>query len=269
MQANFIGPCRGKSDRIIVSCGIGAPYQEDFAVTTANCNRYCSDVWRLYYSDLPDGCPPQSERQYAFKVYAMEQAIKAGFRHILWIDSSLAPIAPITPLWDAIAHDGWYAAPQFNGITTGQPWRRWASDKQATLAEWCSDAALAIFGIARAAAQFIPLVLTGLVGLDMGNPLAVRIWQTHQALYEAGAWNGPHANHPGRPITAVGRKLAGHCSRDKGVMGHRHDECSFSFILHTLGLRAVKRGYLTLEAETGFIAQFVRQFNIQYKGLAA
>jgi hypothetical protein len=272
MKAEFVEPqARTNSssrERIIVSCGIGQPYIDDFSITTQNCDRFCPEAWKLYYSDYPEGCPSQSEQQYAFKVYALDQAIQAGFRYILWIDSSLAPVAPITPLWERVAADGWYAAPQFNGITTNDPWRHWASEKEATLAEWCSDKALSIFGIARSQTKRIPIVLTGLVGLDMLNPLAARIWITHKALYEAGVFNGPHANHPNRPIKTVGRKFAGHVSNDPGVLGHRHDETSLSFILHVLGLKAIKRGFLTLESRDGFIAQFLRQFPSQARATA-
>jgi hypothetical protein len=269
MKANFIGPFSGTSDRIIVSCGIGPEYSEDFAVTVRNCNLHCSDVWRLYYSDYPDGCPTQKDRQYAFKIYAIDAAIKAGFRYILWIDSSLAPIYRIDPLWHAIARDGWYVPPQFNGITHGREWRRWESTVHATLSEWCSDAALSVFGISRTDAKAIPLVMTGLLGLDMGNPLGRRIWQSHRALYDAGVFDGPHNNWPGMAARAVGRKLSGHVSHDKAVLGHRHDETSMSFILHGLGLVPRKRGFLTLEDETGFIAQFAGKLRIQYKGRAA
>lgn len=269
MQANFIGPKDVTSDRIIVSCGIGTHYADDFAATVRNCNLYCSDVWRLYYSDYPDGCPIQKDRQYAFKIYAIDAAIKAGFRYVTWIDSSLAPIAKIDPLWDVIMRDGWYVPPQFNGITSGKSWRRWESDTQATLAEWCSDSALKVFGISRSDAKTIPLVMTGLLGLDMANPLGRRIWQSHRALYDAGVFDGPHNNWSGMSIRSVDRKLSGHVSYDSSVLGHRHDETSMSFILHSLGLRPVKRGFLTLEDESGFIAQFVRTLGIKYKGKAA
>ena len=252
-----------------MSCGIGSAYCDDFATTVRNSNLYCSDVWRLFYSDYPDGCPPQSERQYAFKIYAIDAAIKAGFRYILWIDSSLAPIARIDPLWDAIIREGWYVPPQFNGITSGQAWRHWESSTLATLAEWCSDSALSIFGITRSEAKKIPLVMTGLLGLDMENPLGLRIWQSHRALYDAGVFDGPHNNLPGVAMRRSGRKLSGHVSYDKSVCGHRHDETSISFVLHSLGLHPVKREFLTLESESGFIGQYVRSMGIEYKGKAA
>lgn len=276
MKAEFLPPQKRSTasrtmsvptdDKVIVSCGIGEPYREDFEVTVRNCNLHCGDAWKLYYPDYPDGCPTQAEHQYAFKIYALSEAIRAGFRYILWIDSSLAPIAPISPLWSLISKEGWYAAPQFNGITVGQPWRHWETNIEATLAEWCSDRVLNIFGVTREEAKLIPLVLTGLVGFDMGNPLSVQIWKSHQAFYHLGVFDGPHVNRPGQPITPVGRKFSGHVSDDPSVIGHRQDETSMSFVLYALGLKAIKRGYLTLEVESGFIGQFIRHFSIRYKG---
>mgnify|MGYP001589054030 CR=1 FL=1 len=249
MKANFIGPAgaaRGPNDRVIVSAGIGEHYAPDFAATRARCNQHCSDVWRLYYDDYPDGCPPQIERQYAFKVFAIEQAIRAGFRYILWMDAAFAPIAAIDRLWETIASKGWYVPPQY----------------AYTLGRWCSDAALEIFGIHRARADTIPLVFTGLVGLDMQNPIGWAIWDWWERLYEAGAFDGPHFNRPGEPITPCGPvKLQGHASDDPTVGGHRHDESSLSYVLHVLGLKPMMLNYLTLESKAGFIGHLVRLAN--------
>ncbi len=270
MRPEFLPPSRGSigsCDRIIISCDIGNHYADEFTVTKRNCDLYCGDAWRLYYSDYPDGCPPHRERQYAFKIYAMEEAIKVGFRYVLWIDSSLAPLAPITPLWRRIAQAGWYAAPQYNGITCGNGWRHWASTVQATLGEWCSDSALKTFGITREMALSIPLALTGLVGLDMGNPVGERIWEKHREFYKLGVFNGPHANRPGEKVVEVGNgKFQGHVSDDSSVLGHRHDETSLSFILNSLGLKPVNLGFWTLESESGFIGQFTHRYGIKYKG---
>jgi hypothetical protein len=264
-----LGPAnkeRGPSDRVIVSCDIGNHYADEFRVTKANCNRYCADAWRLYYSDYPSGCPPHAEQMYAFKIFALDEAIRSGFRYVLWMDSSLAPLAPIDPLWRTIEECGWYAAPQYNGITKGQPWRHWASTTMATLGEWCSDAALEIFGISRQEALAIPLALTGLVGLDMENPIGRTIWDMHRFFYERGVFNGAHTNDPGRPITVNGNgKFKGHVSNDPRVQGHRHDEASFSFILDRLKLKPMNCGFWTLESPHGFIGQFTHRFGLKYE----
>jgi len=246
MKARFIDPGgveRGPNDRVIVSAGIGEPYRESFASTRRHCDYWCSNVWRLYYPDYPDGCPPQSEKQYAFKIFAIEEAIKAGFRYILWMDSAFQPIAPIDKLWETIAEKGWYVPPQY----------------AYKLAEFCSDAALEIFGIDRQTAQGISLVFSGIVGLDMDNLTAVQLWTGWKDLYERGAFNGCHRAVMGAESGIWGgAKLQGHVSSDPTVQGHRHDESALSFLLYAMDLKPMSLGYLTLESESGFIGHLVK-----------
>ena len=257
---------QNSNGRVILSCDIGSHYSDEFLTTKANCNRWCADAWRFYYSDYPRGCPPHSEQMYAFKIFAMDEAIRYGFRHVLWMDSSLAPLASIEPLWKVIESQGWYAAPQYNGITTGQPWRHWASTTMATLGEWCSDSALEILNISRLRALGIPLALTGLVGLDMMNPVGRKIWEMHKGFYACGVFNGAHTNVRGAPLTANGNgKFKGHVSDDPRVHGHRHDETSLSAILDKLGLAPMNLGFWTLESTNGFIGQFTHRFGLTYK----
>lgn len=249
MKANFIGPAgveRGPNDRVIVSAGIGEHYAPDFAATRKRCNEHCSDVWRLYYDDYPDDCPPQRERQYAFKMFAIDEAIRAGFRYILWMDSAFAPIAPIDRLWETIASEGWYVPPQFDY----------------RLAEFCSDSALRIFEIDRETAQGIPLVFSGLVGFDLDHAVGMQLWTGWKDLYERGAFDGAHFAVMGAPISPCGPvKFQGHVSADFTVRGHRHDESALSFVLYALRLKPMSLGYLTLESKTGFIGHLVRLAN--------
>jgi hypothetical protein len=244
MEARFIAPAgsqRGSDARIIVSAGIGEKYAADFVETRQHCDFWCADVWRLYYTDYPDGCPPQNERQYAFKIFALEEAVRAGFRYILWMDSCFAPIASIAPLWEVIARKGWYVPPQLDAMLGG----------------WCSDAALDIFGIDRAMAATIPLVYSGLVGMDMQHPVSQALWLGWKTFYRLGAFQGAHQNKIGQPMTPWGHKIEGHVSNDPSVRGHRHDESALSYVLHAMGLTPMRLGFLTLESEAGFIGHFV------------
>lgn len=195
----------------------------------------------MFWSDYPDGCPPQQEQMYAFKIFALAEAIKAGFRYVLWIDSAFQPIRSIAPLWAAIEQDGWYVPPQL----------------AERLSRWCSDAALALFGIDRSTAAEIPLVYSGLVGLDMESKTGRAIWDGWEALYRAGSFNGPHRNLPGQPTEPWGQKWAGHCSDDPGVQGHRHDESALSYVLWKNGLTPVAKNFLTIESPDGFIGHHV------------
>jgi hypothetical protein len=233
------GRDRTPNDRVIVSAGLGAHYAAGLESTRAHCANHCPDAWQLFYRDYPEGCPRQNEQQYAFKIWAVNEAVRQGFRYILWMDSVFQPIGSLEPLWEVIDCEGWYVPPQL-------------SEK---LGRWCSDAALDIFGIDRAEAYKIPLVYSGLVGVDMWSRSSIlRDWTEMQ---RRGAFNGPHVNVPGSPMRPWGNKWEGHVSDNWEVQGHRHDESALSYILYSKGLTPVNMGFLTLESTAGFIGHHV------------
>ena len=166
---------------------------------------------------------------------------KAGFRYILWMDSSFQPIDNIKPLLDRLKRDGWYCAPQ----------------AQARLGTWSTDYLLAQQDIPREEAMTVQLVYSGLIGLDMRSEIGKVIWHRWVASQADGSWNGAHYNAPGQSLRPFGLKTKGHVSNDPRVEGHRHDEAALSAILHDLDLKPVDRGFLTLESHNGFIGHHV------------
>jgi hypothetical protein len=240
----FIHPAgreRLPEDRCIVSCGIGEKYVQGLASTRAHCTVHDPDSWQLFYSYYPKGCPPQEEQQYAFKIYALQRAIAAGFRHVLWMDATFQPVDSLEPLWERVKGRGWYVPPQ----------------QGAMLDRFCSDSALSIFGINRETAAKIPLVYSGIVGFDLHSVIGLRLWLGWQRLYDWGAFNGAHRNEPGMHRHAWGDKFAGHVSDDPSVEGHRHDEAALSYVLHSWGLLPEDLGFLTYETPNGFIDHHV------------
>ncbi len=201
----------------------------------------CPEAALMFWDDYPDGCPPQHEQMYAFKIFALAEAIRAGFRYVLWMDSAFQPIRSIAPLWEVIKRDGWYVPPQL-------------SEK---LSRWCSDDALRMLGVTREQVSAVPLVFSGLVGLDMQNATGKQIWWSWEAFYRRGIFNGPHKNLPGQPVEPWGQKWQGHCSHNAEVQGHRHDESALSFILWQLGLVPIGHNFLTIDSPEGFIGHHV------------
>lgn len=233
------GRTRTDHDLCIVSCGIGPHYQEKLHSTRLHCEVNVPEAWRLFYRELPLGCPSHSEAMYAFKIWAMQRAIDAGFRYVLWMDSAFQPIASIEPLMEVVRRDGWYCPPQV----------------QARLGEYCSDDMLTYFGMERAEAWKVQLVFSGLVGLDMRGGNGRLIWERWKA--SVPFWRGAHYNAPG-PLQVFGQKTKGWVSDDPGVSGHRHDESALSAILHMQNMKPVDRGFLTLESPDGFIGHHVK-----------
>lgn len=61
--------------RVIVNCGIGWHYGALSAVVRSACERYCPDAELRFFPDYPTGCPSHAEQQYAFKIFALREAI--------------------------------------------------------------------------------------------------------------------------------------------------------------------------------------------------
>jgi hypothetical protein len=217
--------------RAIVNVGVGGDYPRKSAVLRSACLRFPDGSDMMTWAGaLPPGCQPHGlSHMYAFKLYAMGAAFSAEYSPVLWMDSTFRPRASMEPLWREIEEHGWYCAPQ-----------------GPSLGEWCSDRALSIYGIDRATARRIPLVLSGLVGLDTRNPVGLGIWKEWNRLYIAGSFDGPHKATTG-PIKVWGNKTEGFVSTDKAVQGHRHDEAALSFALWKLGLVPKSLGFTVLD----------------------
>lgn len=251
MNPEFIPPRSGSldrtdHDRIIIGCAIGQHYRATLRSTINHCEVHCPEAWKLWYDDLPDGCPSHRESQYAFKIHAMQRAISAGFRHILWMDTAFQPVAPIEAVWQKIANFGWHVVDQ--------------GDK---LGRWATDRALELYPMARNAAMEVPLVYSGIVGLDVRSPAGRAIWTAWRSLCEVGAFIGPHFNVPGQEEwQEVGSKWKAHCSYDPRCVGHRHDEAALSFVLHALGYKP-DLGWLTIQhGEHGLIGHCVPDYDV-------
>ena len=241
MKPQFVHPLnksRTDNDRIIVNCGVGNHYPPLSRKVKGRCAEHEPDTWQLFYIEcLPDGCPEHDKQQYAFKIFACEEAVKAGFRYLLWMDCTFHPVAPITPIWNKIEEQGWWVPGQGDSV----------------LGHWASDAALEIYGISREEALKIRLVFSGLVGLDLHNPLGKAIWEDWKDLYQKGAFNGPHYNKPNEAFKPMGNKFDGHVSSNPAVQGHRHDESALAFILHKHGQVPSFDGFLSLEMRDGYV----------------
>lgn len=171
------------------------------------------------------GAPEHLQSPYAFKIYAFEQAIDAGFTSILWLDSSVFAIRDINPIFDEIERDGYIM--QEAGHYVG---------------EWTNDKALDYFDVSRdEAMKMLCYGNAGFLGLDFTNPIAVEFFhQWHDAML-FGMFKGEWTNE---------NKTE---SLDPRVRGHRHDLSCGSIIANKLGMK-YKKGDEWLEyAQEGSI----------------
>ena len=163
----------------------------------------------LYSNEAQLGCPSHKDMPYAFKAYAFQKAIEAGYTRIIWCDSSmyLYNEQSLDKIHRQLDKDGYMLV--LNGWTTGT---------------WCSDAALPKLGITREEAFKIPHIMANSMGFDLSNEnsrefLSQYFIHAKDGSYR-GAWKNIHHN----------------VSKDDRVLGHRHDQTVGSVIAWRLGM---------------------------------
>lgn len=124
------------------------------------------------------GSPNHSQNPYAFKPYAMRTAFLRGYEKVLWLDTSVWAVKPLTPVFDKIAADGVFFE------NSGFP-----------VSMWSNDACLKWFGITRKDAESIRMISSGFVGIDIENPIGYELFQRWFKAMEAGTFKGSWDDH--------------------------------------------------------------------------
>lgn len=205
--------------RAIVSAGSGR-YVKGLDRLTEWCS--ANDVeyfaWRNHW---PSGSPTHQDVPYAFKAYALREAIAAGAKTLLWADACILPIRPLKPLWERIERDGYCISNQA-GPGHKMAWSNY---------EWTADSAypdlfpeMTSLGAARVINATIPHVVATTFGISMEHPTGRAIFEEYFRLAnETKAFCGPWVNASFAP-----------CGPDD-VRGHRHDQTALSVIAWRLG----------------------------------
>lgn len=142
---------------------------------------------------------------YNVKAAAFEEAIKRGYRTLIWGDSSIYALKPTQPFVDRIKADGyWFGMSGYN------------------CAQVCSDKQIQYFGVSRDWAAAIPDTATGLFGVNLDNPLAAKFVE----LWIKAAHDGVFS----------GSRFHGGQSKDKRFKFGRQDQATASLICGTLGM---------------------------------
>ena len=157
--------------------------------------------------EMPPGSPTHGEVPYAFKSWAIQEAKRRGYTSILWADACIYPAPDLSPLWERIERDGCWISN--NGWLNGQ---------------WCSDAALPLFGMTREEAMEQKHVVATSFALNLAHPVGQQIAAEYHRFACNGSFFGPWSNKNGE------------ASSDSRVLGHRHDQTALSVIAHRMGL---------------------------------
>ena len=208
----------------IVSVGIGHWYPKGIDRMNESLNKVNWKNGRLLSrNEYPPGCPCIEEAGYAFKPYALTEALKKGMRYLLWADASVWALKPIEPIFEKIAEDGCLFFD--NGFSVFH--------KEHSIGEWCRDASLPKFGITREESMRMPEITTSFFGLDMArrdSKIFLEDWMAYAKDGETFIVE-PRDNDKGQ------------CSSDPRVKGHRYDQTAASVIVERLGMKRILMPY--------------------------
>jgi hypothetical protein len=202
-------------------------FQRRLLGTLIDPGKYVDKVmsWTNFY---PPGSPTHQDQPYAFKIYALKEAVRLGFTTLLWLDTSVFCVAPVEPLLERIEKVGHFF------IVGGD-----------RLGTWSSDAALELFGHTRDQAMEKQLMGGTVYGFDLTNPRTKTFfdrwtWHESQGHFQLGSYFNANVQQPAdRPV-----KPQGFVSDDPRCQGHRYDEVVASFLAYELGMELTWLGDL-------------------------
>lgn len=155
-------------------------------------------------------CPPHMEVPYAFKPYAMAQVAAMDYDVIIWMDSVVHAVKPLTAL---VSHIVTYGHAFFDNT-------QWA------IGDYTSDECLKYFALSRDEAFRAPMIMACVMGLDMRHGTSKLFFQQYlQAAKDKVAYQGAWT------YQRVVSEYYG-----KQILGHRHDQSAASCIIHKMGL---------------------------------
>jgi len=189
-------------NRLIVTVGTGG-----YARGVARLKGIVTDPIKAWTHTLPPGSPTHADTPYAFKAFALKYARDFGADLVMWMDASIKPIRSLDPLWALIEKQGyWFSA---NWWPNG---------------EWCSDAALPLFGMTREESMTHMHVAATAFGLNLRSEVGAAFLDDYMRYATNGAFRGPWKNDNGQ------------ASSDPRVRGHRHDQTAASVICWRRGM---------------------------------
>ena len=196
---------------VIINCGVHNWYGQGSKRLEKSLNFVGWAGETLIYADeYPPESHHHNEIPYYMKIATFEEAIKRGFTHILWVDSSFWAVRNPMQLFDLINEQGYYF------FSSGY-----------NLAQSVNDRALAAVGLSRDEAENVTEWASGCVGINLENPDGKKLYTRWKELMDAGLSVGGR-NHDGG-------------SQDSRFLHHRQDQSCLSLAAWELGLTN-KRG---------------------------
>lgn len=261
MRVVRLGRSSQPSDRCVISLGIGRKgHTESLARLEKSLQRtgFQGDllVWK---DELPPNSPTQLESPMAFKTYCFLEAMKYGYRYVLWIDAPCIALRNIHPIFATIREKGY--------VMFVDPYAQ-------SVGQWCGDDVLEHHAISREAALNMPEVPTSVIGLDTCNELGRKfLYEWHSMALDGVTFKGTHKSiQSADDHYAIAWNKNNCISSDPRVGGHRHDQTAAGLIAQRLGMVACSDGLRDVlcqktPIDRGTIVLHHREFGEQIKPL--
>jgi len=156
--------------RCIINVAIGGRYPKEQERLGKSLNKHFDGKF-LHWTEFP--CTGYSSNPYNAKAAAFEEAIKKGYKQILWLDSPVVALKSLTPIFDSIESNGYLTI-----------------KGNANCAQICSDACLDYFKVSRDQAEGFQEHSGGVIGIDMTNPKGKELIEAFIKACKGGAADG-------------------------------------------------------------------------------
>jgi len=190
--------------RCIINVALGGRYPKEQEVLRRSLAKHFDGDF-LAWTEFPNENYDKSN-PYNVKAAAFEEAIRRGYKQILWLDSPVVALKNIDPIFDSIQKNG-YLTMKNNAYKCD---------------ETCNDFSLAYFKVTRDQAATFQEHGSGVIGIDMENPKGKQLIEAFIRGCKDGVANGSRY-HDGQ-------------SADPRFKFHRQDQTVLSLAANTLCL---------------------------------
>lgn len=156
------------------------------------------DKMLFFIDKYPQGCPRHETAPYAFKWFAMQQALNEGAEMVLWLDASVVLLKSLAPLWERIEENGYIL---FDNPGCPENF-------------FTSEDCLNKIGCTLEQAATFSQVMGGIVGVHRNSDMGLRLM----------------ASMLNYSLDGVSFAGGSGLSSDPKYIGHRHDQSCLSFL---------------------------------------
>jgi hypothetical protein len=195
---------------VIINCGVNNWYGHGSRRLEKSLNFVGWAGEKIIYADeYPPNSHTHDDIPYYMKIAVFEEAIRRGFTHILFVDSSFWAVSNPMKMFDIISEQGYYF------FSSGY-----------NLAQSVNDTALNYVGLSRDEAETVNEWASGCLGFRMDNPMGSALYYRWKELMDAGL--------------SRGSRLHDNQSSDPRFLFHRNDQSCLSLAAWELGLKNEK-----------------------------